>query len=255
MLSSNKTDDAALRLGPSTLRSGPMPITDGPRLYQEIARRISAMIVDERYGDGDRLPGERELALRLGVSRASTREAVIALEVVGIVEVRTGSGIYVRMPGPPGRARLSEFLAGDPGPGPHEALEMRRLLEGEAAFRAATRIGASEIAALEACIAVMRDDPAPVPWRGDAGDRAFHELIAVASGNSILAMMVRQLWDARALPLWRRWMERTRTASMHLDRVAEHERIAACLAAADASGAQAAMHHHLDQVSQRFAQE
>lgn len=226
-----------------------------PRLYQEIAHRISAMIVEEHYGDGDRLPAERELAHRFGVSRASTREAVIALEVVGIVEVRTGSGIYVRTPGPPGGERLREFLASDPGPGPHEALEMRRLLEGEAAFRAATRVGASEIAALRACIATMRDDPAPVPWRGDAGDRAFHELIAVASGNSILALMVHQLWDTRALPLWRRWMERTRTAAMHLDRVAEHARIASFLAAGDAAGAQAAMHHHIDQVAHRFAQE
>lgn len=226
-----------------------------PRLYQEIARRIEAIIRESGYADGERLPAERDLARRLGVSRPSTREAVIALEVAGIVEVRTGSGIYVRMSGASGRARLQKFLAGDPGPGPYEALEVRRLLEGDAAFRAAARITAQELAELGATIAKMRDDPAPVPRRGDGADRAFHEQIADASGNSVLAVMVRELWDARALPLWRRWMERTRTAAMHLERVEEHERIVERLAARDGPGARDAMHHHIDQVSRRFARE
>jgi DNA-binding FadR family transcriptional regulator len=223
------------------------------RLYQEIARRIEAMIQQGGYRSGDRLPAERELALVLGVSRPSAREAVIALEVAGIVEVRTGSGIYVRMSGPSGHARLRQFLAGDPGPGPYEALEVRRLLEGEAAFRAASRLDTGELAELRATIAAMRDDPAPVPRRGDAADRAFHELIASAAGNSVLAMMVSEVWDARTLPLWRRWMERTRTAAMHLERVEEHQRIVERLAAHDGAGARDAMHHHVDQVSRRFA--
>lgn len=228
-------------------------VSTPPRLYQEIARRIDAMIQEGGYADGDRLPAERELAQRLGVSRPSAREAVIALEVAGIVEVRTGSGIYVRMSGSSGHARLQQFLAGDPGPGPYEALEVRRLLEGEAAFRAAARIGARELGELRATIAAMRNDPAPVPRRGDAADRTFHELIAAAAGNSVLAVMVRELWDARTLPLWRRWMERTRTAAMHLERVEEHERVVELLAAHDGPGAREAMHRHIDQVSRRFA--
>jgi DNA-binding FadR family transcriptional regulator len=224
-----------------------------PRLYQEIARRIEAIIGEGGYADGDRLPAERELAQRLGVSRPSTREAVIALEVAGIVEVRTGSGIYVRLSGSSGHARLQQFLAGDPGPGPYEALEVRRLLEGEAVFRAAARLDVGKLGELRMTIAAMRGDPAPVPRRGDAADRAFHELIASASGNGVLAMMVSEVWDARALPLWRRWMERTRTAAMHLERVEEHERIVERLAARDGPGARDAMHHHIDQVSRRFA--
>ncbi|HEX5327491.1 MAG TPA: FadR/GntR family transcriptional regulator [Acetobacteraceae bacterium] len=224
------------------------------RLYQEIARRIDAMIQDGLYQIGDRLPAERELAQRLGVSRPSTREAVIALEVAGVVEVRTGSGIYVRLAGPSGHDHLQRFLAGDPGPGPYEALEVRRLLEGEAAFRAAVNVSTGELGELRATLAAMRDDPRPVPRRGDAADRAFHLLIAAASGNSVLAMLIGALWDTRALPLWRRWMERTRTAAMHLERVREHERIIDCLAARDAIGARREMQQHIDQVSRRFAQ-
>lgn len=229
--------------------------SSGPRrLYQEIARRIEIMLREGGYGPGDRLPPERELAQRLGVSRPSTREAVIALEVAGIVEVRTGSGIYVRVAGPTSDIRLRHLLSADPGPGPYEALEMRRLLEGEAAFRAASRVTGDDLAALREAQAAMRDDPGPVPERGDAADRAFHEHIAAASGNSVLAMMVRELWNARALPLWRRWMERTRTAAMHMERVHEHERILECLAARDGDGARDAMHMHIDAVARRFAQ-
>ena len=229
------------------------PTIPPPRFYQEIAGRIEAMIQEGCYGQGDRLPSERELAHRLGVSRPSTREAVIALEVAGIVEVRTGSGIYVRITGPSGSARLRQFLAGDPGPGPYEALEVRRLIEGESAFRAATRLDASGLAELRAWALAMRDDPSPVPQRGLVADRAFHERIADASGNSVLAAVVRELWDAQALPLWQRWMERTRTAAMHLERVDEHERIVDRLAARDGAGARDAMHYHINQVARRFA--
>jgi DNA-binding FadR family transcriptional regulator len=229
------------------------PTGASPRLYQMIARRIDEMIRNGGYTIGDRLPGERELAQRLGVSRPSVREAVIALEVAGVVEVRTGSGVYVRSSGPSRNAQRRDFPGADLGPGPYEALEVRRLLEGEAAFRAATRLDARAVAQLCASIEAMRDDPSPVPARGDVGDRAFHELIAIASGNSVLVMMVRELWDARALPLWRRWIERTRTAAMHRERVEEHVWIAERLAARDGAGAREAMHHHIDQVARRFA--
>jgi len=220
-----------------------------PRLYQVIARRIDEMIQRGGYAVGDRLPGERELAQRLGVSRPSVREAVIALEVAGVVEVRTGSGVYVRLPTP----SRGDLPGADLGPGPYEALEVRRLLEGEAAFRSAARLDKRGFVKLRASIEAMRDDPSPVPSRGDIGDRAFHELIATASGNSVLAMMVRELWNARTSPLWRRWIERTRTAAMHRERVEEHERIAERLVARDGSGAREAMHYHIDQVARRFA--
>lgn len=241
---------AATSPGTDLFRASPH---ERPRLYQEIARRIDAMIRDGGYGDGDRLPAERELAQILGVSRPSAREAVIALEVAGIVEVRTGSGIYVRLAGPLGHARLQYFLAGDPGPGPYEALEVRRLLEGEAAFRAAGNLAAGELDELRATVMDMRDDPEPVPRRGDAADRAFHMLIAAASGNGVLAILIGELWDMRPLPLWRQWMERTRTAAMHLERVREHERIVERLARRDGAGARREMQLHIDQVSRRFA--
>ena len=121
-------------------------------------------------------------AARLGVSRPSTPRSVIALEVAGVVEVRTGSGIYFADVGPSGHARLRQFLAGDPGPGPYEALEVRRLLEGEAAFRAAAKLDAAQIDKLRRSVRRARR---PGAVRGEAMPPiALFELIASASGTA-----------------------------------------------------------------------
>ncbi|MGY0399872.1 MAG: GntR family transcriptional regulator, partial [Ostreibacterium sp.] len=70
-------------------------IETGNRHYQVIAKRLQAHIIDKRYRIGDRLPSERQLADELTVSRSLLREALIMLEIEGLVEVRRGSGIYV----------------------------------------------------------------------------------------------------------------------------------------------------------------
>jgi DNA-binding FadR family transcriptional regulator len=82
--------------GDSDERQRPRP----DRLYQDLARRLIAELASGRYAVGDRLPAERELSAQYAVSRPTVREAVIALEVQGLVEVRVGSGAYVkRLPG------------------------------------------------------------------------------------------------------------------------------------------------------------
>ncbi|HTW53131.1 MAG TPA: GntR family transcriptional regulator [Stellaceae bacterium] len=113
-------------LNPVAEKAGTTGVTErsgvvSPRLYQVIARRIDEMIRQGGYAAGDRLPGERELAQRLGVSRPSVREAVIALEVAGVVEVRTGSGVTCGCQRRRGAAR-GDLPGADLGPGPYEAL-------------------------------------------------------------------------------------------------------------------------------------
>ncbi|HEX3063454.1 MAG TPA: GntR family transcriptional regulator, partial [Usitatibacter sp.] len=76
----------------------PLQAVDNRRLYRQIADQIAALIERGEYGPGQRLPPERDLAKQLGVSRPSVREALIALEVEGYVEVRVGSGVYVLGP-------------------------------------------------------------------------------------------------------------------------------------------------------------
>jgi GntR family transcriptional repressor for pyruvate dehydrogenase complex len=117
----------------------PVPSTEpteptGPnRLYQTVARALMAAIADGRYPVGRRLPAERELALEFDVSRPTVREAVIALEVRGLVEVRVGSGVYVRRP-PEARETPGA------GIGAFELTEARLLFEGEAAALAAVHV-------------------------------------------------------------------------------------------------------------------
>src|SRR5439155_5655496 len=102
-------------------------------------------IADGRYPVGDRLPAERELAIEFDVSRPTVREAVIALEAQGLVEVRVGSGAYVRQT--PGEQQPLGF-----GITAFEVVEARLLLEGEASALAATQINDDELATLDALV-------------------------------------------------------------------------------------------------------
>src|SRR4029077_4748807 len=102
------------------------------RLYRQIADQIRTLIGKGEVARGARLPAERDLARQLGVSRPSVREALIALEVEGMLDVRVGSGIYVT---PPGERHEGDMLAGDSGP--FEVIRARRVIEGECAALAA----------------------------------------------------------------------------------------------------------------------
>src|SRR3954469_14727523 len=119
----------------------PLQAVENRRLYRQIADQIAALIDGGEYDVGQRLPPERDLAKQLGVSRPSVREALIALEVAGLVEVRIGSGIYVLGPG--GKPE-SEPNAGAPVStevhalaGPFELMRARYTIESECAALAA----------------------------------------------------------------------------------------------------------------------
>src|SRR6476469_5742829 len=101
-----------------------------PRLYRVVASRIQELIEQENIKAGERLPSERDLAAKLSVSRTSLREALIALELGGIIEVRGGSGVY-------GSEQASDQAVLEVGPVPFEVLAARRLIEAEVAAIAA----------------------------------------------------------------------------------------------------------------------
>src|SRR5690606_39539088 len=114
-------------------------IGSSPKLYQRVANAIVARIRSGKYPRGERLPPERELAEEFGVSRPTVREAMIALEIRGIVEARRGSGIYVVDTAPPDTSSNEQDI------GPFEVTEARRLFDGEAAALAAAIITDEEI--------------------------------------------------------------------------------------------------------------
>jgi len=175
----------------------PLQAVESRRLYRQIAEQIAQLIESGEFLPGTRLPAERELASSLGVSRASVREAIISLELSGLVDVRVGTGIFVTAP-----QRQAGAAAGDAGPGPFELLQARKLIEGEIAAVAATRATPEEVAALRECVARMQAHVDDFAAR-EASDRDFHLQIAKATGNGSLELVVAGLWDQRA-ELWRR---------------------------------------------------
>ena len=161
------------------------------RLYLEVASQIEEMITSGSIKPGERLPAERNLAVSFKVSRPTIREAMIALEIAGLVEIRTGSGIYALAPK---GSSLEGELAND-GPGPFEILESRLLIEVETVVLAATRISKAQLKELEQALLEME--------QGDNGriteqaDKRFHCIIGEASQNSALASVVEWLWELR----------------------------------------------------------
>lgn len=230
----------------------PIRAVEPQRLYRRIADQIVRLIKRGEYKTGSRLPPERDLARLLKVSRPSVREALIALEVEGFVEVRVGSGVYVAEPRAAARARTpdrSSRLNADSGP--FELISARRLLESECAALAARNASAAQVKRMRAALAAMaRDrkrDEMPL-----ANDRRFHLEIAEASGNSALALAVHTLWDQRTGPLFLQLEHHFDTPELWQAAIVEHEAVVAAIEAHDPAKARAAMRRHMDRAAHRF---
>jgi DNA-binding FadR family transcriptional regulator len=225
----------------------PLQSIEPRRLYRQIADQISELIGSGEFPVGARLPPERDLAAQLGVSRPSVREALIALEVQGLVEVRMGSGIYVtaREAAPPSRDVQAAL-------GPFEILRARHLVEGELAAVAAQRIDHAGVQGLEEALREMEADIAQgvMPIRGD---RLFHARVAEASDNSALVRVVTELFDERGNPLFERLGRRYEGEPSWRAAVSEHRAVLEAIAARDPDRARAAMHRHLERSHDRFA--
>jgi DNA-binding FadR family transcriptional regulator len=228
----------------------PLQTVEPQRLYRQIAEQLRSLMAGGEFTPGKRLPAERDLAKQLGVSRPSVREALIALEVEGWVEVRTGSGVYVleragRPAGIDTKVPPTEW-------GPLELIRARRVIEGEIASLAATQAKRRHIQAIRDAIDFMQDDAdrgvAPL-----AGDRAFHTAVAQACENVVLLETVQTFWDARRGPLFERLGDYFETVPSWRMAIAEHEAVLAAIRARDAQAARAAMQIHMDKSHARFS--
>ncbi len=211
------------------------------KLYQQVANQVAAAIQDGRYKLGDRLPSERDLAEEFGVSRPTVREAMIALEIRGLVEARHGSGIYVTERPKP------EATAPDLDIGAFELTEARRLFEGEAAALAASLITDEQVAELDRTLLEMVDENEH-NVQGERADRRFHMLIAEATRNSAIVTVVETLWDLRyKAPLCAEMLERARKVGVQ-PRIDDHRELLEALKARDSRAARKAMRDHLGRV-------
>ena len=227
----------------------PIQAVEPRRLYRQIADQIGTLIENGEYERGTRLAPERDLAKQLGVSRPSLREALIALEIEGLLEVRVGSGIYVTRPG----GRLGAVDLADAS-GPFEVIGARRLLEGECAAFAAKAASAAQLRAIRKAHSGMISESRRHHNPLDA-DRMFHVRIAEASGNSALVLVVQTLWDQRMGPLFRALESKAEYPMMAADTVREHQAIITAIARRDPGGARAAMRRHMDMTKKRYTEE
>jgi DNA-binding FadR family transcriptional regulator len=225
----------------------PLQAVDNRRLYRQIADQIAALIEKGEYAPGGRLPPERDLAKQLGVSRPSVREALIALEVEGYVEVRVGSGVYVV---DSRSRRVSAALPADSGP--FELIKARWLIEAECAALAAKNATRAQLRAIEEALDEMRAQRGRGTMPLDS-DRQLHLRIAEATGNSALALVVKTLWDQRTGPLFLRLEHHFDTPELWDAAIDEHRAIVDAIARHDGEAARAAMRRHMDRAARRFS--
>jgi DNA-binding FadR family transcriptional regulator len=220
------------------------------RSYQRLASRIAALITNGEFAVGARLPSERALGDRFNVSRTLVREAIIVLEIQGMVEVRGGSGIYVCAP--PAAGAWSTSFMPPTGPGPFELLRARCLIESEIAAAAAENRKDADLDRIFAALAAMREhmhDKAA----NDAADRLFHLRIAESTGNTVLLQMVTALWDHTKAPIWSQMETHFHTPALRLASQDDHQRVFDALLERDVPGARAAMRAHIERVIGEFA--
>jgi len=226
------------------------------RLYRQIADQIRDLIRSGEFVAGARLPPERDLAKQLGVSRPSVREALIALEVEGLVEVRIGSGIYVLGPGVKtetgtnlveGASRAEVHAMA----GPFELMRARYTIESECAALAAKSARKSQIVAIEEALEQMHRE-FELHKQPLGGDRLFHLRIAEATGNGALVAVVKMLWEERMGPLYKRLEHHYDAPGLWTAAMAEHRAVVKAIAEHDVAGARAAMQRHLNRAYKRF---
>ncbi|WP_264941971.1 FadR/GntR family transcriptional regulator [Sphingomonas caeni] len=210
------------------------------RLYEKVSAALASRIASGEFRIGDRLPSERELAQLHGVSRPTIREAIIALELDGLVDVRMGSGVYVIARHPKGG------IAGVTDVGPFELLESRRAIEAETAALAALHITDEQLEELEV---LLHEINAGIDFGvSEEADRKFHIAIAEYTGNSVLHGVVETLWESRdRSPQYNLLAQKAHEAGIGPD-MDEHAEILAALRRRDPIGARNAMRTHLSRV-------
>ena len=224
------------------------------RPYQEVGALIRDLIVKTPYRPGDRLPPEREIAEMLDVTRTVVREALIMLEIKGLVEVRRGAGIYVLDNAAGESAAESADMNHCNDAGPFELLQARQLLESNIAEFAALQATREDIIKMRQALQLEeRELASSAPGGSESGDMQFHLAIAEATHNSMLVELFRQSWQWRENnPMWIQLHSHLDDTHYRKEWMGDHKQILAALIKKDARAAKLAMWQHLENVKQRL---
>lgn len=227
------------------------------RLYAQVVEGLLDLLREGSLTPGTRLPPERELAARFEVSRASMRQALTAVEVLGFVQVRQGSGTYVvAAPGPRDPASdgvVQEVVSSDVSP--LEILESRLLIEPGIARLAALRRTDDDVAAMGDLVAGMFSDieAGRDAWISDWG---FHTVLALATKNASLQLLTAEFQQQMSQPVWELLRARNLSRGEHSQRyMHDHGDILAAVRDQDADAAADLMSAHIDHVIQDLDEE
>ena len=213
-----------------------------PRLYEVIVEQLCSYIDDTELTPGDRLPAERELAGKLGVSRASLSQALVALEVQGVVAVRHGDGaVLLRRPGSGGGAITALREHADRLP---DIIEARETLEVKSPRSPPNAAPTPRWPTIDAALATMEAEIAAGD-RGVTGDEQFHHALTVAAHSSLLARLMHEISELiRETRIESLSQQGRPTASLDA-----HRRIAEAVRRQDPHAAATAMADHIQLVS------
>lgn len=167
------------------------------KIYEEVIEQVKKLIIDGKLQPGDKLLSERELAEKLGVSRASIREAFSALEMMGVITIRPGEGSFVRQVSYEGMLEPLSFLLQVDIDNVMQLLEVRKILEVEVAILAATRATAEDVEAIKKALNTMVDEVNSGEV-GDIADAEFHFAVVKAAHNPILITLINTISDLMA---------------------------------------------------------
>lgn len=206
------------------------------RLYRQVVDRVVGLIDSGEYPVGSRLPAEREMSERFGVSRPTIREAVIALEAMGRVAVGSGSGVHV--------VEWRGVKGVESTVSPFELLETRVLVEGEAAALAASMISAEQLQSLAEALDEMAEENKVGQTDSNFADRKFHTIIAEATNNRVLITMIENLWETQDGLRHIKQAHQAVCTSQPQVRLKEHQAIYDALASRDSHAARTAMRKH-----------
>jgi GntR family transcriptional repressor for pyruvate dehydrogenase complex len=218
-------------------------------LPDQIAARLIDLITERQLKAGDRLPPERELAATMGVSRSSLREALRALAMLGVAEMRHGDGTYLTALAPDTLMRPVGLVLALSDSGLAELFEARKLVEPGLAALAAERIdeaAAEELVRCAEASAAAAEDPEAFMW----ADIELHGLIARAASNAVLKALLDSI-AGMAIASRRRT---GRLAAVRAQTPIDHREIVAAIAGHDPEGAHAAMLRHLENVERAVSE-
>ncbi|PWC37649.1 FadR/GntR family transcriptional regulator [Azospirillum sp. TSO35-2] len=229
-----------------------LPTVKVERLYRQISNVLIQFIRDGHFAPGQLLPGERDLAKQLGVSRSSVREALIALEINGWVEIRTGHGVYVRPTLPDGAGGAVEDTA-DEDIGVEALMEARETIEGEIAALAAKNATDAQLQDITRIVERMEVDAAA----GDMEtfhehDQQFHAMIGAMTGNPVFVEITDMLWKKRKTLHYAKFERQYSDSSIIVTMCADHRIILEAIRSRSAGTAKQAMRRHIRNAQKRL---